>query len=109
MVIPSYSKYQVYHQSNSGETEEPGPGRDEGGDHIQNFLDAVRARDQKKLNADVLEAHYSSALCHIGLISARLGRSLEFDPAKEQFIGDEEANRLVSREYRKPYVVPAKV
>jgi len=105
MVIPSYSKYQTY----LGQKGEPGPGRDEGGDHHQNFLDAVRARDHKKLNADVLEAHYSSALCHIGLISVRLGRSLEFDPAKEQFIGDEEANRFVSREYRKPFVVPEKV
>ncbi len=105
MVIPSYSKYQTY----MGQKGELGVGRDEGGDHIQNFLDAVRARDHKKLNADVLEAHYSSALCHIGLISVRLGRSLEFDTAKEQFIGDEEANRFVSREYRKPFVVPEKV
>ncbi len=105
MVIPSYSKYQTY----MGRKSEPGVGRDEGGDHFQNFLDAVRARDYKKLNADVLEAHYSSALSHIGLISVRLGRGLEFDPVKEQFIGDEEANRFVSREYRKPFVVPEKV
>ena len=50
---------------------------------------------------------YSSALCHVGLISARLGRSLEFDGDAEKFVGDDEANTLLTRNYRPPYVVPS--
>lgn len=47
-----------------------------GGDHhhYANFVEAVRARDHKKLNADVEEGHLSSALCHLGNISLRLGK-----------------------------------
>jgi len=105
MVIPSYSTYQIY----LGKDEELAEERDEGGDHVQNFLDAVRAGDPSKLNAEIIEGHYSSALCHIGLLSARLGRSLEFDPKKERYIGDKEANRYLSRKYRAPFVVPKTV
>ncbi|MFW6162863.1 MAG: hypothetical protein ACODAJ_08820, partial [Planctomycetota bacterium] len=39
----------------------------------------------------------------------RLGRTLEFDPEKEQFVGDPEADKLLTRPYRAPYVVPEKV
>lgn len=41
--------------------------------HFGNFVEAVRTGDQKKLNADILEGHLSSALCHLGNISYRLG------------------------------------
>jgi hypothetical protein len=49
-----------------------------GGDeyHYKNFTDAIRARDHKLLNADVEDGHLSSALCHLGNISLRLGNSL---------------------------------
>jgi predicted dehydrogenase len=66
--------------------------------HVANLLAAIRGG--AKLNADALTGHLSSSLCHLGNIATRLGRSLNFDPAKEQILGDEEANRLVSREYR---------
>ena len=105
MVIDSYNHYQTY----LGKDEEPGPGRDEGGDHKANFIAAVRAQDPSMLNAEIEEGHLSSALCHLGLISARLNRSLEFDPKKEEFIGDEEANKLLTRDYRDPFVVPEEV
>ena len=42
-------------------------------------------------------------------IAYRLGRTLEFDPAKERFVNDAEADRLLTRDYRKPFVVPAQV
>jgi hypothetical protein len=45
-------------------------------------------------------------LCHYGNIAYRLGRKLKIDPRTEGFIGDEEANRLVKRTYRKPWVEP---
>jgi hypothetical protein len=61
------------------------------------------------LNAPVQEGHLSAALSHLGLISSRLGRSLDFDPEKELFVGDEEANALLTRQYREPFVVPEEV
>ncbi len=121
---------------------------------FKNFIDCVRSRKREDLHADVLEAHRSVALCHLGNISYRLGEQvpgdtpipvfgdneevqkswqrikqglkdalgldlasttyqlgklLEFDPEKEQFVGNEAANRLLTREYREPFVVPATV
>jgi hypothetical protein len=77
--------------------------------HFQNFADAVRARDPKLLHAEIEETYLSTALCHLGNISYRVGRELRFDPGRMQFVGDVEANRLLTREYRKPYVVPERV
>ena len=54
-------------------------------------------------------AHLASGLAHLGNISYRLGRVLTFDPAKEKFIGDKQADAMLTRPYRKPYVVPDKV
>jgi predicted dehydrogenase len=77
--------------------------------HMQNFIDAVRARDPKLLHAEIAETNYSTALCHLGNIAYRLGRELRFDPAKRQFTSDAEANRLLTRQYRAPYTVPDRV
>ena len=57
------------------------------GDHFKNFLDAVRSRKLEDLNADVLEAHYSSALCHLANISYRLGNEGPLQEAREA-VGD---------------------
>ncbi len=119
-------------------------------DHFANFIKAVRSRKVEDLNADILEGHFSSALCHTGNISYQLGRPtpladirkavdahrggvetldrmvahleknevdlaktpltlgpvLKMDPKKEKFIGDAAADKLLTRDYRKPYVVP---
>ncbi len=76
--------------------------------HLENFLTCVRTRE--KPNADIETGHLSTLLCHLGNISYRVGnRKLVFDGAKESFVGDEEANRYLKREYRHPYVVPEKV
>ncbi|MER3416135.1 MAG: gfo/Idh/MocA family oxidoreductase [Gemmataceae bacterium] len=118
-----------------------------GGNHYQNFIKAVRSRRHTDLNADIEEGHLSSALCHLGNISYRLGKAqdpqapvegstremqetvqemlrhlqdngarvqglfrvgprLTFDPTRERFPNYEEANRLLTRDYRKPFVVP---
>jgi hypothetical protein len=77
--------------------------------HFQNFAEAIRNRDPKLLHAEIEETYLSTALCHLGNISYRLGRDLRFDQARMQFTGDAEANKLLTREYRKPYVVPDKV
>ncbi|MHC4363146.1 MAG: gfo/Idh/MocA family oxidoreductase, partial [Planctomycetota bacterium] len=47
--------------------------------------------------------HRSASLCHLGVIAIRLGRKLNWDPAKEQFAGDAEASKHVARPMRKPY------
>ena len=122
-------------------------------DHLGNFIAAVRSRKKEDLNADILEGHLSSALCHTGNISYRLGREadpdqlvemlksdaaaqetlarmethlaangvdlrktklnigpiLNMDPQTERFIDHPKANELLTRNYRAPYVVPAKV
>lgn len=99
-------------QAYLGEKGEPGPASSKDGprvSHFQNFIDAVRNRDRSLLNADILEGHLSSALCHLGNISYRTGRKLTFDPAWENFPGDDEANSYLTRRYRKPFVVPERV
>jgi predicted dehydrogenase len=77
--------------------------------HVGNFLKAVRSRNPADQNADILEGHLSASLCHLANISYRTGRKLRFDPGTETFPGDTEASRMVTREYREPFVVPAVV
>lgn len=74
-------------------------------DHFQNFADAIRARDPKLLHAEIEETALSTALCHLGNISYRLGRELRFDPAGMRFVNDDAANGMLTRQYRAPYVV----
>ncbi len=102
MVIKGYTKYETF----LGREKTPGPTRDEGGDHYLNFIDAVRAQDPSMVNGPVESAHLSSALAHLGNIAYRTGRNLKFDPKTEKFIGDEEANSMLSRPPRSPYVIP---
>jgi len=123
-----------------------------GGGHFGNFIAAVRSRKQSDLNAEILEGHYSAALCHLANISYRVGKPasfksgdkpfadadaneafgrmkdhlkankvnlddtnyqmgpmLKFDKDKEQFIGNDAANQLLTRDYRSPFVVPKEV
>jgi predicted dehydrogenase len=124
-------------------------------DHQANFIKAVRSRKQEDVVAPILDGHYSSALCHLGNISYRVGKQvpptqledqikgdklavdafervkahltangvdlgatpptlgpwLTLDPKAERFTGalSEEANKLVKRDYRAPYVIPDQV
>ncbi len=78
------------------------------GNHMKNFLDAVRGRDNNKLNAEVEIGVISASLCHLANISYRLGRKLELDAENWRF-KDADANKMLTREYRKPYVVPDRV
>ena len=93
-----------------------------GGSHFENFINAVRSAKTDDLTADIEGGHLSAALCHMANISYRLGRDLKFDPAKEKFVGEPDANRMLAgfpqtkagrlikvNKYRKPYVVPEKV
>ena len=71
--------------------------------HERNFLDCVRSRQPAISNIDV--AARSDALCHLSLIAIATGRKLKWDPVKEEFVGDDEANRLLSGPMRAPWRV----
>ena len=70
-------------------------------DHVREFLNCVKTRQQPRSNADV--AHQSITACHVANVCVRLGRPVRWDPAGEKFIGDEQANRLSSRAFRPPW------
>ncbi len=105
LVIYGYTRYATF----LGEKREPGPTREEEGDHYANFIEAVRQHDTSIQNGPVETAHLGASLAHLGNISYRLGRQLEFDPASERFVGDDEADTYLTRKYREPFVVPEKV
>lgn len=74
--------------------------------HFANFVDAVKSRKHTDLAADVEIGADSAVLVHMANISYRLGRRLQFDPKTQSFPGDEEANRMRTRNpYRNPYLV----
>ena len=105
MLIKHYDAFEVY----LGQKREPGPKRKAGGDHYANFIKAVRSRKTSDQNGPVETAHLASGLAHLGNIAVRLGRVLTFDPKTEKFVGDQQANAMLTRKYRAPYVVPEKV
>jgi hypothetical protein len=67
------------------------------GDHFGNFVKAVRSRKVEDLNGDVLEGHLSSALCHLGNISYRLGDEQLFNKTGEAFGDDKDAAETLGR------------
>ncbi|MHC4212967.1 MAG: hypothetical protein ACYSWP_06275 [Planctomycetota bacterium] len=79
------------------------------GNHYQNFINAIRQGDPRKFNKSIEEGFYTCALVHLANISYRLGRSLEFDPKAQRIVGDDQANAMLRRKYREPFVVPDKV
>lgn len=84
---------------------EPTPeGPNECAEHLGNFFDCIRTR--KKPLADVEIGHRSTTLCHLVNICRELGRELRWNPKAEKFIGDNEANRKLSRPRRKGYELP---
>ena len=106
MIFSRRGYFQVYF----GQNEEKGPGMRGGGglpDHLTNFLDCVRTRRQPIADAEV--AHLSCGLVHLGEIAYRAGRVLEFDPQSETVKNDPEANRMLTKEYRSPWELPAPV
>ncbi|MDX9866809.1 MAG: Gfo/Idh/MocA family oxidoreductase [Kiritimatiellia bacterium] len=92
-----------------GEKREPGESGNGLGNHYQDFIAAIRGGDPQTYNRSIEEGFYSCALIHLGNIAFRLGRTLTFDPDTLRFPGDAEANAMLTREYRAPFVVPDKV
>ncbi len=69
----------------------------------------MKSRDASAIHAPIVEGHKSVTLIHLANASYRLGRSINFDPVKQEVIGDEDASILLRGTYRAPYVVPEKV
>jgi predicted dehydrogenase len=74
-------------------------------DHYQNFLDCIRSRALTIAPCEV--AHRSASVGHLGVVAIEVGRKIKWDAATETIIGDPEAERLLSRSYRKPWQLPA--
>ncbi len=72
--------------------------------HMLDFLKAIQ--DRSKPVADIEQGHISTASCILANMSMELGRSLTWDEAAGKIKDDEEANKLLRRKYREPYVHP---
>lgn len=75
--------------------------------HARNFIDCIKSRSQPA--GDIETGHVSTVLCHLGNIVSRTKRSVNFDAKNERAIADNDANRYVSREYRKHWSTPKRV
>ncbi|HPC16149.1 MAG TPA: Gfo/Idh/MocA family oxidoreductase [Candidatus Hydrogenedentes bacterium] len=99
-----------FDKNNKEIPDEKGPGEDitVGGNHYASFIRAVRSRKPEDNPAPARVGHIASAHCHLGNIAYRLGATLTFDPASEQFTGPDaaQANPLLKREYREGFEVP---
>lgn len=72
--------------------------------HVRNFLDCVKSRQQPVENLEV--GHHISTVAHLGNLALRSGRKIVWDHAKEEVVGDPEANKLVTAQYRAPWKLP---
>ena len=72
--------------------------------HMKNFLECIASRGTPV--ADIEQGYISTAACILANLSLQLGRSLQWDHAKGVVVGDAEANKLLRRPYRAPWVHP---
>ncbi|MHA1180692.1 MAG: gfo/Idh/MocA family oxidoreductase, partial [Alphaproteobacteria bacterium] len=71
--------------------------------HVRNFLDCVKSRHQTVANPEVM--HYSMTTVHAANICMWLKRDLKYDPVKEKFVNDPQADRFLSRAMREPWII----
>ena len=76
-------------------------------DHQRNWVECIKSREMPI--ADVEIGHRSATVCHLGNIARWAGRKLQWDPEKETFVGDDQANKLIARQQRKGYEIPDSV
>jgi hypothetical protein len=81
--------------------------RDYDDSHVRDWLRCIKTRQLPR--ADIEIGHRSATICHLGNIARWVGRKLRWDPVREEFIGDAEANQYLDRERRRPWVLPEKV
>jgi predicted dehydrogenase len=105
LAIQEYESYKSW----LGDHNDPGPEGKGKENHFANFIDCVRSRKKEELSAPIEEGHISCTLVHLANVSYRLGRTLNFDPVKEEVINDAEANKMLrdgDRGYRKGFEIP---
>ncbi len=73
--------------------------------HHQNWLECIKTRKPPICEAAI--GHRSASVCHLGNIAVRTGRKIQWDPVKEVIVGDAEAARMTTKEYRAPWKLPA--
>ena len=95
-LVSEGASYKIYDAG--GKQISEGNGSDSQEPHLINFLDCIRSGERP--NATIEEGHKSTLLCHLGNIAYRTGRTLNLDPNTHQLVGDAEAAKLWSREYR---------
>jgi len=71
--------------------------------HHANWFECIRTRQRPSCSEEL--GHRSASLGHLNIIAYKLGRSLKWDPQREEFIGDDMANRLRSRAMRQPWQI----
>ena len=71
--------------------------------HYQDWVDAINKRSVPITGVET--GHRSASVCNLANIAYKLNRTLEWDPEKEKFKGDGEANKLRTKKYRKPYTL----
>jgi hypothetical protein len=76
------------------------------GGHYANFIRALVSNKPGLLTCPIEVGAMSSALPALANIAYRLDRKLVFDPDKERFVKDRQADRMLTRDYRRPYVLP---
>ena len=69
------------------------------------WLDCCGPAARRGYNVPVEVGHRSATVCHLANIAMELGRKLKWDPRPEEFVGDDEANRLVSRPIPRPWTL----
>jgi predicted dehydrogenase len=104
-MVKEVKKWRTY----MGKERESGPAGGGLGNHYADFIDAIKQGNPRQYNRSIEEGFYTCALIHLANISYRLGRSLDFDPVTMKIKGDSEANAMLTREYRAPFIVPDKV
>ncbi len=75
--------------------------------HMEDFYSCVASRKDPIMSVEA--GHSVATLCHLGNIARRLGRRIQWDPAKEIFPGDDEANRQIDCPKRKGYEIPEQI
>ncbi|HEX4150535.1 MAG TPA: hypothetical protein VHY20_16170, partial [Pirellulales bacterium] len=70
-------------------------------DHHENWLDCIASRARPICDVEI--GHRSATVCHLGNIAMQMRRELHWDPQKEQFVGDDQANLMVSKPMRSPW------
>ena len=73
--------------------------------HVQNFFDCIRSGQRPA--ADVEIGYKTITACHLGVIAYKTKRTIHWDAQRERITGDEEAQKLTSKEYRSPWLLPA--